>query len=77
MIESHCSKISALSTSNSGSSLIPPHHQISPLCNFFDPNSYVKVKGKASPFDGDWLYWSTRKGNYPEVSKRVATPLKM
>lgn len=41
-----------------------------------DIKRYVKVKGKASPFDGDWLYWSARKGNHPEVSTRVATLLK-
>jgi len=41
-----------------------------------DIKRYVKVKGKASPFDGDWLYWSTRKGNHPEVTTRVATLLK-
>jgi RNA-directed DNA polymerase len=37
---------------------------------------YVKVKGVASPYDGDWIYWSTRMGNHPEVSTRVATLLK-
>lgn len=37
---------------------------------------YVKVKGKASPYDGDWIYWSTRMGVHPEVSVRVATLLK-
>jgi RNA-directed DNA polymerase len=37
---------------------------------------YVKVKGVASPYDGDWVYWSTRMGNHPEVSARVALLLK-
>jgi RNA-directed DNA polymerase len=37
---------------------------------------YVKVKGTSSPFDGNWVYWSTRMGNHPEVSTRVATLLK-
>ena len=37
---------------------------------------YVKVKGVASPYDGDWVYWSTRMGNHPQVSTRVATLLK-
>ena len=37
---------------------------------------YVKVKGVASPYDGDWVYWSTRMGVHPEVTKRVATLLK-
>lgn len=37
---------------------------------------YVKVKGVASPDDGDWIYWSSRMGVHPEVSTRVATLLK-
>lgn len=37
---------------------------------------YVKVKGIASPYDGDWIYWSSRMGVHPEVSTRVATLLK-
>nr|WP_233221174.1 group II intron maturase-specific domain-containing protein [Chlorogloea sp. CCALA 695] len=37
---------------------------------------YVKVKGVASPYDGDWVYWSTRMGEHPKVSTRVATLLK-
>jgi RNA-directed DNA polymerase len=37
---------------------------------------YVKVKGTASPYDGDWIYWSSRMGVHPEVSTRVATLLK-
>ena len=37
---------------------------------------YVKVKGTASPYDGNWVYWSTRMGVHPEVSTRVATLLK-
>ena len=37
---------------------------------------HVKVKGTRSPFDGDWVYWSTRLGRHPEVSPRVAKLLK-
>lgn len=37
---------------------------------------YVKVKGNSSPYDGDWLYWSSRMGVHPEVPARVATLLK-
>ncbi|MFB2896523.1 group II intron reverse transcriptase/maturase [Aerosakkonemataceae cyanobacterium BLCC-F50] len=33
---------------------------------------HVKVKGKASPYDGDLVYWSTRMGKSPELSTRVA-----
>ena len=58
------------STRNGETSLILRKHSDT------DIKRYVKVKGKASPFDGDWLYWSTRKGNHPEVSIRVATLLK-
>ncbi|MEG4091631.1 group II intron reverse transcriptase/maturase [Microcoleus sp. Pol12B4] len=37
---------------------------------------YVKVKGKSSPYDGDWLYWSSRMGVHPEIPARVAKLLK-
>jgi RNA-directed DNA polymerase len=37
---------------------------------------YVKVKGIASPYDGDWIYWSTRMGSHPEIPARVAKLLK-
>ena len=37
---------------------------------------HVKVKGDASPHDGNLIYWSSRMGKHPEVSTRVATLLK-
>lgn len=37
---------------------------------------HVKVKGDASPYDGNLIYWSSRRGMHPEVSTRVATLLK-
>jgi RNA-directed DNA polymerase len=37
---------------------------------------YVKVAGARSPYDGDWLYWSTRLGYHPKVPPRVAKLLK-
>ena len=37
---------------------------------------HVKVRGSRSPYDGDWLYWSTRLGRHPEVSSRTARLLK-
>ena len=37
---------------------------------------HVKVKGDASPYDGNLIYWSSRMGAHPEVSTRVATLLK-
>lgn len=33
---------------------------------------HVKVQGKRTPFDGDWVYWSIRRGKSPDVSSRVA-----
>ncbi|WP_228041900.1 group II intron reverse transcriptase/maturase [Planktothrix mougeotii] len=37
---------------------------------------HTKVKGEASPFNGDWAYWSKRRGEYPETPKRVSTLIK-
>jgi len=37
---------------------------------------HVKVRGDASPYDGNLVYWSTRLGRHPEVSASVATLLK-
>jgi len=37
---------------------------------------HVKVKGDASPYDGNLVYWSSRMGRHPEVSTSVATLLK-
>ncbi|MDJ0745051.1 MAG: group II intron reverse transcriptase/maturase [Xenococcaceae cyanobacterium MO_167.B27] len=37
---------------------------------------YVKVKGDASPYDGNLVYWSSRMGKHPEMPKRTASLLK-
>ncbi len=37
---------------------------------------HVTVRPDASPYDGNWTYWSTRKGTSFDVPKRVATLLK-
>lgn len=37
---------------------------------------HTKVKDKASPFDGKFTYWSTRKGEYPGTPKSKAKLLK-
>lgn len=37
---------------------------------------HVKVKGDASPYDGNLIYWSSRMGAHPEVVTRVSTLLK-
>src|SRR5579885_641865 len=37
---------------------------------------HTQVVGTRSPYDGDWVYWSTRLGRHPELPRRVATLLK-
>ena len=37
---------------------------------------HTKVKGEASPYDGNWTYWSTRRGKDLETPTRVAKLLK-
>jgi RNA-directed DNA polymerase len=37
---------------------------------------HVKVKGNRSPFDGDWIYWSIRRGYSPDAPPRVAKLLR-
>ncbi len=37
---------------------------------------HVKVKGEASPYDGNLVYWSSRMGEHPEMPKRTASLLK-
>lgn len=37
---------------------------------------HVKVKGESSPYDGNLVYWSTRRGKHPEISTKEATLLK-
>ena len=34
------------------------------------------MKGDASPYNGNWVYWSKRRGEYPETPTRVAKLLK-
>jgi RNA-directed DNA polymerase len=33
---------------------------------------HTKIKGAKSPFDGDWRYWSSRRGEYPGTPTRIA-----
>jgi RNA-directed DNA polymerase len=37
---------------------------------------HVKVKGESSPYDGNLVYWSKRRGKSPELPPRVATLIK-
>lgn len=38
--------------------------------------NHIKVAGRRTPYDGDWVYWSTRMGRNPMTPKRVAWLLK-
>jgi len=46
--------------------MVPNHHSTVPIMR------HCKVRGTASPFNGDWHYWATRRGNYPGIPHRVA-----
>lgn len=37
---------------------------------------FVKVQNIRSPYDGDWVYWSSRMGKSPLITDRVAKLLK-
>jgi RNA-directed DNA polymerase len=37
---------------------------------------HAKVKGESSPYDGNLVYWSKRRGESPEMPSRVATLIK-
>ena len=37
---------------------------------------HIKVKGDASPYNGEWNYWSKRRGEYPGTPTRVAKLIK-
>lgn len=45
-----------------------------PLINHSDTQvvRHTKVEGVKSPYDGDWVYWSARKGEFPGTKKQVA-----
>ena len=36
---------------------------------------HVKIKGRATPFDGNWIYWSQRRRHHPTTPKKVAKAL--
>jgi RNA-directed DNA polymerase len=38
---------------------------------------HIKVKGLFSPFNGDWAYWSARRGTHPQTSTRVSRLMKI
>jgi len=37
---------------------------------------HTKVQGTKSPYDGDWVYWTTRMGNHPDAPPRIAALLR-
>jgi RNA-directed DNA polymerase len=37
---------------------------------------HTKVKGTVSPYNGDWNYWSKRRGEYPGTPSRVSKLIK-
>jgi RNA-directed DNA polymerase len=37
---------------------------------------HIALREGKSPFDGDWVYWSARLGQYPDVPKSVAIRLR-
>ena len=37
---------------------------------------YIKVKGDSSPYNGNFVYWSSRMGKHPEMPVRTASLLK-
>ena len=37
---------------------------------------HIKVQNRRSPYDGDWVYWSTRLGKHPELRRPVAKLMK-
>jgi RNA-directed DNA polymerase len=38
---------------------------------------HVKVQGKRSPFDGDFIYWATRRGKDPTLPRSLAKLLRL
>ena len=48
-----------------------PKHQYTKIVR------HVKVKGDASPYDGNWVYWSKRMGFYSGIPNRKARLLKV
>lgn len=37
---------------------------------------HIKVQGSRSPYDGDWVYWTSRMGSHPEIPTRISKLLK-
>lgn len=37
---------------------------------------HIKVKGRKSPYDGDWVYWVNRSARHPTIPTRIAKLMK-
>lgn len=42
----------------------------------FPYETYIKVQGTKTPYDGDWLYWVNRRGEDPEASADLKRGIK-
>ena len=45
-------------------------HRMTPI------KRHVKVQGRKSPCDGDWVYWTKRQGSHPQTPPKMAYLLK-
>lgn len=47
------------------------------LAKYIDTKTKIhkKVRGQKSPYDGDYIYWSSRMGHHPEISNKLASLL--
>lgn len=60
-----------------GSWTFAPVESIPFYPHYHTPIKYhTKVQGRRSPYDGNWLYWTTRRGRQPGTPKRIARLLK-
>ena len=55
---------------NKGETLCLPKHSYTKITR------HTKVKGNASPYDGNSIYWGTRMGKHPELKTSIARLLK-
>ena len=48
-----------------------------PKLSWVESNRYTKIKGNASPYDGNYLYWAKRMEKYSGYSHRISKLIKM
>ena len=61
-------RVFAIPATSEGKVYLTSHSEVPSL-------GHAKVAGHRSPYDGDWVYWSTRRGRDPMVGPRLATLL--